>query len=168
MSHNAIIAEVRKVEEILGANNIQLGHVLGERVVISKDWGVGKIGVFFKADLQLSEEFVRENNLSRKAENNKDNTKTGFFESNRRVRVQPFLKVRSEAFFADLSSLHYTGVHSDSLVVGYEFDSLNGKPICCKYVSEETKKAMKGQNQPKQQKINYAPMFLKLFIILIL
>lgn len=161
MSHKAIVATVNKVEPIQGADKIHLGYVLGEKVVISKDWNVGYIGIFFKADLQLSEEFVFENSLSRNSEKNKDSTKTGFFESNRRVRVQPFLKVRSEGFFTSLEAINYTGVHISELPVGYEFDELNGKKICCKYVSEESKEKSLNANKQKQAKKDFAPLFKK-------
>jgi hypothetical protein len=159
MSHKAIVAQVASVEEIPGADKIQIGYVLGERVVISKDIPVGYVGVLFPADLQLSEEFCYENNLFRKAEKNKDTTKTGFFEETRRVRAQPFLKVRSEAYFTSLDSLDYTGfkcVHG----VGTQFDEMNGHKVCQKYVSKETAIA-KGNKATKAAKKNYAPFFDK-------
>lgn len=59
MAHKAIIAKISAVEEIPGADKIHLATVLGEKVVVSKEWGVDHIGVFFPVDVQLSEEYCR-------------------------------------------------------------------------------------------------------------
>ena len=58
MGNQAIIAKIDRVIEIPGANTIQVGVVLGESVIISKDWGVGKVGVLFPVGVQLSEKMV--------------------------------------------------------------------------------------------------------------
>ena len=157
--HKAIIAKITEVIEIPGADKIHLAKVLGESVVVSKDWGVGFVGVLFPVDLQLSEEFCHRNNLFRDSEKNTDKTKKGFFENTRRVRAQPFLKVKSEGFFADLSCLDYIGGVSDC-AVGTAFDEVNGKVVCQKYVSEAAKVA-KGNSSVKAAKKNYAPFFEK-------
>ncbi len=127
--HKAFIAKIDKVQDIPNADRIHIAYVLGESVVVSKDWGVGKVGVFFQEGLQLSEEFCSENNLFRHSNKNKDNTKKGFFDDNRRVRAQPFLKQKSEGFFTTVESLSYTGVDLDSFKVSDSFDKLEGKEI---------------------------------------
>lgn len=164
MAHKCIIAKISAVEEIPGADKIHVAIVLGEKVVVAKEWGVDHIGVFFPVDVQLSEEYCRENNLFRDATKNKDNTKKGFFESNRRVRAQPFLGVKSEGYFAAFESIAYTGVKVGGgwpqFTQGYEFDELNGHKICQKYFSEQTKVA-KVSGAAKQAKKNYAPLFEK-------
>ena len=146
--HQAIIAKVDKVSPIPGADRIHVATVLGESVVVSKDVDVGYIGVLFPSDLQLSEQYCSENNLHRDSEKNKDNTKAGFFENTRRVRCQPFLKVRSEAYFASLESLHYTGKTEFSL--GEQFDEINGFKICQKYISEKARKMMNASSGQKR------------------
>ena len=158
MGNQAIIAKIDRVIEIPGANTIHVGVVLGESVIVSKEWGVGKVGVLFPVGVQLSEKMVFENSLSRNSNNNKNPEKKGFFEDNRRVRTQPFLKVKSEGFFAELDSLFWTGVKDFEL--GYSFDTLNGHEVCKKYISEETRRKQ-GNVQVKQAKKNYAPYFEK-------
>lgn len=160
MAHKAIIAEIKEVREIPGADKIHLAIVLGERVVCSKEWGVGHVGVFFPVDVQLSEEYCRENNLFRRAQLNKNPEKTGFFEENRRVRAQPFLKQKSEGLFMSLTSLDYTGFQCVA-GVGQEFDELNGHKICQKYYSEASQKVKGEANKTKPAKKNYAPFFEK-------
>jgi len=160
MAHKCIVAKVSEVVAIPGADRIHVAKVLGEDCIVSKEVGVGFEGLLFPADLQLSEDFCHENNLNRSSELNKDKEKKGFFEKSRRVRVQPFLKVKSTAFFCGKESVAFTGVNIDELKLGVQFDELNGKKICQKYVSEETKVA-KGNKQTQQAKKNYAPLFEK-------
>lgn len=160
-NHKAIVALVTKTFEIPSATNIQLAIVLGERVIVSKDVQVGHMGVLFPADLQLSEQYCHENNLYRHASMNKNIEKSGFFDDNRRVRCQPFLKVKSTAYFANLESLAYTGVTEFQL--GASFDELNGIKICEKYYSKASREAMAKQNRPKAQKLNATPYFTKHF-----
>ncbi len=161
MNHQAIIVKIDKVAPIPNADRIQTAYVLGEQVVVSKDWQVGQVGVFFPAELQLSKEFCSFNNLYRQSGLNQDKDKTGFFDANRRVRCQPFLKVRSEGFFCELSSLRFCGedIHM-GLKVGDKFDTLNGKEVCKKYISEKTLKAMNNV-QNKKTKVVETPMFHK-------
>jgi len=164
MNHKAIIAKVDRIVPIPGADRIQVAYVLGESVVVSKDVDVGFLGVFFPVDLQLSEDYCRNNNLFRDSEKNLDTSKKGFFENSRRVRCQPFLKVKSQGYFADLSTLDYLyngipGTTSMSLKLGDQLDEIDGVRFCEKYVSEKAKR--KGSNSVKQSKANAYPLFDK-------
>src|SRR5690606_3139274 len=105
--HKAIVAKIDSVVPIEGADKIHVAYVLGEPVVVSKEWNVGHIGILFPVDLQLSEEYCHENNLFRDNTKNKDTTKKGFFENTRRVRAQPFLGVKSCGYFASCESVGY-------------------------------------------------------------
>lgn len=158
MGHKAIVAQITEVIEIPNADKIHLAKVLGESVVVSKEWGVGFEGILFPVDVQLSEDFCHHNNLFRHSNLNKDQEKKGFFDDNRRVRAQPFLKVKSEGFFADKSCLDYLG--NPSLTLGQTFDEINGKKVCEKYISEQTRNAKSG-NQQKAVKKNTTPFFEK-------
>lgn len=162
MNHQAIVAKVSRVEAIPNADRIHVAYVLGEPVVVSKDVGVGYVGVFFPVDVQLSAEYCHENNLYRDSSRNKDQSKKGFFEDNRRVRSQPFLKVKSCGYFATLDSVNFTGGSVFNEKNGHSFDTLNGVEICKKYISEATKIAMQRaqSNQTKFKLVDY-PMFDK-------
>ncbi|MNK14311.1 hypothetical protein D3C87_324160 [compost metagenome] len=163
MNHQAIVARVTEVQEIPNATNVHVAVVLGEFCVTSKDVQKGDVGILFPEGLQLSEEYVFENNLSRKVDNNKDKNKTGFFEENRRVRAQPFLKVRSTALFMPMESIAYAGDWNEifnSLSVGTQFDTYGGHSICQKYMNEKTRKAA-SQGGAKAQKKNLTPDFLE-------
>lgn len=156
--HQAIIAKVDKIIEIPGANTIQIAKVLGEDVIVGKDITEGFVGIFFPVDLQLSEAYCHENSLYRHSQNNKDVCKKGFFEDSRRVRAQPFMKVKSCGYFAPLESLDYTGATHWQL--GQTFDTVNGVKICEKYISEEVKKKM-ANSSTKAKKIAAYPTFEK-------
>lgn len=164
MTNKAIVAKIDAVEAIPGADRIHLAKVLGESVVVSKEWGVGYVGVLFPVGVALDPEYASQNNLFRHAAMNADISKTGFFEESARVRAQPFLGVKSEGYFASLESLSYTGILHDlsmPLELGYTFDTLNGKRICYKYISPETAQK-KGQQGPvKQKKATETPFFEK-------
>ncbi|MDB4311948.1 hypothetical protein N9937_00820 [bacterium] len=159
--HKAIVARIAKVEAIQGADRIQVAYVLGEAVIVQKTAQVGDIGVFFQPDLQLSEEFCHENNLFRKSERNKDTTQKGFFENNRRVRAQPFLKVKSEGFFCPLNHLVYTGTAESEWSEGTSFDEVGGHKICQKFISEKTKNAMAQATGKKKLKAVETPLFAR-------
>lgn len=159
MGHKAIVAKITEVIEIPGANTIHIAKVLGENVVVTKDWGVGFVGVLFPVDVQLSEDFAKINNLHRHSNLNADTNVKGFFEDNRRVRAQPFMKIKSEGFFVDVSAFEYIGKLNFEL--GQTFDELNGKKICEKYINEETKKNKAQAQTGKILKRNATPFFDK-------
>lgn len=161
-TYKAIIAVITETTPIKGADRIQAANVLGETVVVSKDWKVGDFGVFFPTDCQLSEEFCKNNNLYRDSTLNADTTKTGFFDVNRRVRAQPFLKVKSCGMFMSVDAFEYLGElpMNKEYNVGYQFDELDGHKICEKYISPQTRKAM-NSNQTKKKKSVEAPLFHK-------
>ena len=61
--------------------------------------------VYFPVGSQICTEYLHHNNLYRKAELNKDQQKTGFFEDSRRVKPIKLQGVPSEGFIAHCSSL---------------------------------------------------------------
>lgn len=156
--HKAWIAKVTDVQAIPKADNVQLAIVMGERTIVSKSVKIGDVGVLFPAELQLSEAYAHENNLHRHSDLNKDKEKTGFFDDNRRVRTQTFLKVKSEAYFAPLDSLSFTGANVGKMKVGDSFVELNGVEICRKYVNERTKQKIANGKQ-KATKKRAVPFF---------
>ena len=161
----AIVAKVTQVMAIPGADKIHVAVVLGENCIVSKDVGVGYVGLLFPADTQLSEQYCFENNLNRQGTDNKNTEKTGFFDSNRRVRVQPFLKVKSTAYFASVESIAYCGENCVAqiyaLPMGTVIDKVGENNICCKYISQATRDNINKQNRPKMAKAVLMPYFEK-------
>jgi hypothetical protein len=157
MAYKFIIAKVQSTFEIPNADRVHGIVVLNEVLVAKKEIKEGFVGVFAETDIQLSEEFCHHNNLFRNKEKNKDKEVGGFFENSRRVRTQPFLGVKSSGFFFEKDMLKFTGANLDELVLGQEFDVLNGHQLCNKYVSEKQKQAManvaKAENKAKTKSI---------------
>lgn len=161
MAHKAFIAKVEQVVQIEGAKTVQMAIVLGTQLVVGLDTKVGDIGVFFPSELQLSNDYCRENNLFRDSSLNKNNEKSGFFDDNRRVRAQKFLKIKSDGYFAPIESLKYTGYDLSKLTLGTEFDELGGIKICEKYMSQAAMRALRNnrKNALKKVKVIEAPTF---------
>ena len=154
MSGEAIVARIDKVEEIPDANTIQIAYVLGERCIVGKDSKVGDIGILFPAETQLSEEYCHRNNLYRHSDKNANTDQKGFFEDNRKVRAMKFMKVKSEAYFAPITSVDFATW--SELKVGDRFKEFNGVKICDKFLSPKSVSSIK--NRPARKKIE-TPLF---------
>jgi hypothetical protein len=146
--HLARIGTITKTQEIFVtdkagntslADNIQTAFVYGFEVIVSKHHKVGDVGVFFEAsDTQLSDEYCKNNNLYRHSELNNNPEKAGYLEDNRKLKVQRFLKVKSEGLFMPLESLEFTGGDVTALKVGDAFEEFNGVKICQKFYNKQT------------------------------
>jgi hypothetical protein len=150
MSYLATIAKLENTHRFEGSDFLQVSTCLGDQVIVNLDAKDGDIVIHFSSDGQLSHEFCFENNLYSKGEMNKNPEAKGYFDHKRRVRAQIFRKQKSEAYVCGLGCLTFTGVDLSTLTLGTRFDSLNGVPICNKYITPATLKAAKG-NQPKQK-----------------
>lgn len=131
-NYAGLIVQIQKLVPLENCDFVQAAIILGNQVIVSKDTKVGDIGIYFPLECQLSETYLSTNNLYRKAELNSDNTKTGYFETNGRIRCVKFRGHKSEGLFMPYSSIEFTG--TDQLNVGDEFDTLNKILICKKYV----------------------------------
>ena len=132
-NYAAVVCRIKNIVPLEGSDNIVGTPLLGYQAIVSKDTNIGDIGIVFPAETQLSEEYVKENNLFRHAELNKDTKKSGYIEDNRRVKAMKFRGNRSDALFMPLDSLKYTKVNLSELEEGNVFDELNGRKICQKY-----------------------------------
>lgn len=136
------------------ADRLLLGSANGYQVVVSSDTEDGSLGVFFSGDLCLSEEYATEHDLVGYTDD-AGVKRGGFFAKNRRVRVQRFRGERSEGYFAPLDSLAFTKADLSKLQEGFVFSELNGVPICTKYFTPATLKAM-GQQKTKRENVFFA------------
>lgn len=148
MTYNAVVGKIF-LSPHPNADRLQVGHICGFRVIVGLDAKEGEMYAFFDCDGQLSEEYAKANNLHRDSTKNADPKESGFFEDNRRVRAQPFRGVRSEGFARPLSSFEFTGYDISKLKEGDQFDELNKIPICTKYYTPATRRAMAAQGGVK-------------------
>jgi len=133
-----------------GSDNLVLGSCRGFQVIVGKDTIDNQLGIFFETDGQLSEEFCLQNNLLETRNPDTGERSGGYFKPNRKVKSLKLRKAKSDGFWCPLSYVAYTGYNLDSLIDGTTFDELNGYPICNKFMTQATLKALK--NQEKQGK----------------
>jgi hypothetical protein len=143
MSYKAVVTHLRNLRPHPNADRVQLATVLGNQIVIGLDSKEEDLGVYFPCDGQISHEFCRANNLYRDSTLNRDpDAKPGMFDVNRRVRAQRFRGEISDGFWIPINCLDFIkGL--EKFEAGFEFDELDGIPICSKYINPETARAAK-------------------------
>lgn len=149
MSYKAIVTRLKNVRPHGNADRVKLATCVGNQVVIGLDSEDDELGVYFPSDGQLSHEFCYHNSIYRDSSLNLDPKKTGMFDINRRVRAQRFRGEISDGFWVPLSNFDFLG--KIVWVEGFEFEELNGTPICSKYINPATLKIAR-ENQGKKTK----------------
>ena len=158
MTGEAIIAELKDLQPIEGADRIVQGTIFGETVIVSKTHEDGEIGVLFDCETQLSHEFCHENNMYRHSHLNKDPEKKGYVDDNRRVRAVRMKGVKCSGLWMPLSCLGYlTSLGDKAVKVGQQLTTWNDQEICKKYVNPKTA-SLKG-NKGGKAKENLVPTF---------
>lgn len=142
-NYTALVIKLPVKEEIQGLDNLVKVNVFGNECLIGKDSPTDQLYLFFPAGAQLSEAFVRGNNLYRESQANADETKKGFFELNRRVKAIKFRGIISTGFVIPVHSLQNLwtdGIDRDwacgviaQLKVGDSFNEIDGVEVCRKY-----------------------------------
>lgn len=136
-NYSATVIEISSLRSLEGLDNLQGIPVFGETALVSKDHEVGELGIVFTAETQLSEDFVKNNNLYRKSELNASPLKTGYLEINRRVKAIRLRGHISSALFLPIDCIEYLGVDPSELKIGDSFTHVNGVEICRKYIIQE-------------------------------
>lgn len=137
MTGEGLVCKLKNIQPIDGADKIVQANLFGETVIISKDYQEGQLGILFDIETQLSEDFAKENNLYRHNNLNKDTTKTGYLEDNRRVRPIKLRGVKCSAMWMPIESLEYTSkvpTKNKFPSEGTQITDWNGCEICKKYV----------------------------------
>jgi hypothetical protein len=132
LNYCASIVEIVIIVPLANCDNVTSTIIDGFPVIIPKTTKLGDVGVYFPPETQLSEQYCFENNLYRHGNLNKDQTKTGYIEENRRVRTVKFRGNQSAGLFLPLDSLT-PFAHLSLFTVGTIFDEIDGQLICQKY-----------------------------------
>lgn len=147
---------------IKGLDNLVEVVVQGNSCLIGKDSPENELYLFFPAESQISHEFLNLNDLYRHQELNSTPDVKGFFEDTRRVKAIKFRGIISSGFVIPAVSLLDMYPGTPKLSVGDEFNELDGKEICRKYV-RRLNPGKKGFQNPRTSKIDeivdriYAP-----------
>jgi hypothetical protein len=145
----ATIVKVKAIVPLQNCDNVVATNFFGFQAIVNKETQVGDYGILLPAEVQLSDDFCKNNNLYRHSEKNKNKDEKGYLEDNRRVRAIKFRGHRSDCLFMPISSLEWTGAKLGELKEGDEFDILNKKEICQKYVIKVKEPRTNKQHVPK-------------------
>lgn len=145
MTYQAIVGAIQTAPHP-NADRLQIGYIYGARTIIDLEAKDGDIYVYFPPDGQLSLEYCKEHDLVGYKDEHGEK-KGGYFSENRRVRSQNFRGVKSEGFAMPLQSLQFTGYDLTKLKAGDQFDELNKVPLCNKFYTEATIRAMKNKGR---------------------
>lgn len=134
-NYTATCVALPELRDVTWLDNLKLATVFGYGCLVGKDSNPKEKYIFFPAETILSDEFLRENNLYRHENLNKDTTKKWFFWDDRRVKAIKFKWVVSSWFLIPIASLNYLwyGDEYSELRIGDNFHSIDGKDICKKY-----------------------------------
>lgn len=153
MTGDAIVAELKQLTPIVGADRIVQSTIFGETVIVSKDFKEGDLGVLFDCETQLSVEFCHANNLFKRAESNSDQTKTGYFGEDRRVRPIRLKGVKCSGLWMPIESLEFTLSHSALPLTGTQLTEWDNVKICNKYVSPQNQRSLNSNNKEGKAKV---------------
>ena len=99
--------------------------------------------IYFPVECCIDKEFLSKNNLFRKSEFNVDSSKTGMFEEKGRVKAIRLKGEISEGFIIPIKSLSIYLEIPDSdfsdIEINKDFDTINGKLLCKKYIPKYQK-----------------------------
>jgi hypothetical protein len=154
----SLVCKLGKHIPIEGADNIIQINMFGETIITQKSNQEGDLGLLFDMETCLSHEYASKNNMYRKSELNEDKSITGYLDDDRRIRAIKLKGVKVSGLWMPINTLKNITDKIDELSVGTEIDSINGVPICEKYVSKATKKGMT-QNKEGRVNQNLCPTF---------
>ncbi len=167
-NHSAHIVELTNVRPHSNADRLKLATVLGSTIVVGIEAKDGDTGLYFQSGLQLNVDYAKANDLIRRKDPKTGKPAGGMFDDNCRVRTQTFRKEKSDGFFIGLESLVNYGIE-DGIVqnlynsgLGEYFETIDGKPLCNKYVPKNTKIPGTPNTQKAAKKASY-PMFKEHF-----
>ena len=67
-NYAAYIVEIKQIVPLENCDNVVSTPIFGTSVIVSKNTKVGEIGIYFPVETQLSESYLRNNNLYRESD----------------------------------------------------------------------------------------------------
>lgn len=127
------VLKVKNLRLHPNANKLQIAVVQGNSVICGLDTKVDDLVLFFPLETQLSEDFAIKNDLIRRKDAD-GKAAGGLFEAHRRIKCVKLRGEVSEGYIAPLEYLDTIGINSSKLQEGDEFNIIDGKEVCRKYV----------------------------------
>lgn len=151
MAYSGFITTLKDVRKHTNADRLQVATVFGNDVVVSLDYKVGDVVIYFPTDGQLGVEYVKENKLSREDGGYLDPKK-------RNVTTIKLRGEKSDGLLMKVDSLKkFTKV--EDLKDGDKIDILNGVVICEKYIPFKPQNKQMPNQKEKVKKENIYPLF---------
>ena len=160
MNNSGIIVVVNSIAKHNNADKLQIVHIFGTQVITGLDTKAGDLMIYFDSNLKLSTEYLKEHNLYRHSELNKDKNEVGYFEENGRVKAIKLRGEFSDGVLMPIDSLAFTG-KIDKLVQGFEFNDFNGVKICEKYIPITKTPGLPREKKNSGRKTPKSPMFVE-------
>lgn len=158
--HCGYVVKIEELHPHSNADRLQIATIFSQSIIVGLNTKIGDIGIFFPTDLQLSEEYCRENDLVRRRDES-GAPAGGYLDPDKRnIRAMKLRGERSEGLFMPLDSVAYTGETKFS--VGDAIDILNGHEICRKYIPRGRNKnpnSGKAGNKSRKTSVPLAPLF---------
>lgn len=157
--HVAYIVKINELHPHSNADRLQIATIFSNNVIVDLNTQIGDIGIYFPIDLQLSEEYCKENDLVRRKDEN-GNPAGGYLDPEKRnIRAMKLRGEKSEGLFMPLTSLAYTG--ETKFEVGNKIDIVNGHEICRKYIPRGKSSVAAGKqgNKTRKHSVPIAPLF---------
>lgn len=147
-NYTAVIVKLSNTFSLPGLDKLVGVSVFGNTCIVPKDYDLNQLYVFFPSETQLSPDFLQQNNLYRNSNLNDDQKSKGYFEENGRVKAIKLKGNVSTGVVMPVSSLYR--LETGSVLLGDEFNELNGVFICKKYIVKRTANL---SGTPKQNKV---------------
>ena len=153
MAYCGYITTIKEMRKHSNADRLQIATVFGNDVIVNLDYNVGDKICYFPTDGKLSEDYVKENKLTKSLGGYMDDKKLHV--TSIRLRGEKsdglIMKVESLAKFTNVKDLKD----------GDQITTLNGKLICEKYIPKSNQvKPMPSKKQGKKaEKKNTYPFF---------
>lgn len=154
VNYLAKVVALKGLKKHSNADRLQTVDIDFQTVITGIDAKDGDVYVFFPVESKISADFLSATNSYRDARLNTDKEKTGFFESNCRVKAMRLRGEKSMGYLVRASVVSDWAGMDDilSLDVGQEFDTINGKLLVEKY--QAPKKAGAVSKQGKKPKVS--------------
>lgn len=150
--YSAYITTLNDLHKHSNADRLQCATVFGNNVIVDLSYQNGQKVIYFPVDGQLSEEFVSDNNLVQKKDENGNNIGGYLDPDKRNITALRLRGEKSEGLVLPIKTLaKYT--NTDELKDGDQITVLNGHEICRKYIP-------RSNPSRKSEKISY-PLFLE-------
>ncbi len=144
-NYTAQIIKLPVKVQVAGLDNLVACTHQGNACLVSKDSTENELYLFFPVECVINHDFLHCNNLYRNKELNRDKSKVGFFEDNRRVKAIKFRGIISSGFIIPVSSMK--PLLDYNFKQGDEFNEINGHVLCEKYIRKVQKEP--GMKNPR-------------------